>query len=435
MPPNSPQTLIPMETFRQVLSWNPYFFYQMANHIIPLTDSCSALVREYQWQRSKQAGRYDIREALATAEQRLSELLNFDVGVRYRSETLDPGYLKRVSGPVIGGSYNYGYGYGGYGLSWWRTAPALIQLSVGKLQKVATVSYTQLVASSSLTYSDTDNDGLNDTFTAVFADTTSDPSMVLVAFSAADQVVGSYTTAGSQEPLDWQIRPVTVTRLNANQLQVVGPAWLLVKPIKYEGYYVGGLNNAAIGVDSSGAIDPSDSNNFVTGLTAWIKVYSNTNYVQYIQRYAGTEYSTLVPATVINAELGELQINLSGCTGIAPSFCGANFTEEIRVNYEAGQVPQNLNGALGFTTDWTQVVIRYAIAELQRPICACADMNQQLNFWQQDLALVGYGESNNQSLFRTTDDVLKCPLGTRRGAVDAWRAISRLALHTAVNLG
>jgi hypothetical protein len=433
MPPNSPQTLLPLETFRQILSWQPFHFYQLANATVPITDSCSPLVREYQWQKSKNAGRYDIREALATAEQRLAEMLNYEVGIRYRSEVLDPGYLKRVSGPPQ--TYGGGGWYGGYASSyagWWRYGPALLQLSVGKLQRVATVSYTQLVSSTALNHADTDNDGLNDTFTATFADMTSDPAQVIIAFSAADQVAGSATTALSQQPLDWQIRPVKVTRLNATTLQAVGPSWLLVKPAKYEGYYVGGANQPNLaGVDTSGALNPATATNFVTELTAWLKTYSSPDVAQYVQRYGSEAYSIDVPVTWVDGDLGQLQIDLSGVCR-APSCWPNGFTEEIRINYEAGVPPQYLRG-LGFTGDWNQVVTRYAIAELQRPICSCADMNQQLSYWQQDLAMTGMGESNNQSLFRVANDILDCPLGTRRGAVDAWRAVGRLAQHRAVN--
>ena len=444
MPPNSSQTLLPDETFRQVINWQPYFYRQLATKEMPITSSCNPLVREYQWQGNVQAGRSDIRSAIATAEQRLCEMLNFDVGMRYRQEAIDPGYLKRISGPQQtyysgGGGWWGGYGYGLYP-GWWRSGPALVQLSVGKLQKIATVSYTQLADSTALNRYDTDGDQLDDTFVATFADTTSDPAMLIVAFKAADQVFSTtyqYQTALSQEPLDWQIRPVKITRLNANTIQAVGPSWLLVKPAKYEGYYVGGLNEPSLaGIDSSGAIALKDAANFVTGLTLWTKVYTNADTIEYVVRADGQAYSTQIPVTWVDGDLGQIQINLSGvCYPFAaPSCWTAGVTEEIRVNYEAGATPQYLRG-IGFTTDWSQVITRYALAELQKPICACDTLNQQLFYWQADLALVGRGESNNTEMFRVANDVLDCPLGTRRGAVDAWRAISRLAQHRAVNLG
>jgi len=110
--------------------------------------------------------------------------------------------------------------------------------------------------------------------------------------------------------------------------------------------------------------------------------------------------------------------------------------EEIRVNYEAGAPPQFWQGHSGWVVNWQQVIARYAIAELQRPICSCADLNQQLFYWQTDMAQTGTQTSAESGMsFRIANEVLGNPLGTKRGAVDAWRAISRLAQHRAVNLG
>jgi hypothetical protein len=147
----------------------------------PLTDSADLIVGEYPWQRPMAAARSDFRRAIAVAEQKLSTFLNYDVATRYRSEGYAVGYLKHL--PQSGAYGNWGGYYpGGYN---YRFGGALLQLNVGKLQRIATVSYSNLVASTVLNYTDGDNDGLNDTFTAEFPDTTSDPASVLIAFSAS----------------------------------------------------------------------------------------------------------------------------------------------------------------------------------------------------------------------------------------------------------
>jgi hypothetical protein len=259
MPPNKPQTALSLEAFREIVGWQNWYFYQLANSVIPLTDSANLIVCEYPWQRPMAAARSDFRRAIQKAEQQLSTALNYDVSTRYRSEGYAVGYLKQVRPSAYASWGGYGQGYGqGYG-------GALLKLNVGKLQRIATVSYTSLGASVTLVYSDGDGDGLNDTFTATFTDSTSDPAKVIVAFSASDQPTNS-STASSSNPLDWQIRPVTVTRLNASTLQITGPSWLLVKPALYErAGPSAGYNSAQTGISSSGTFDPNTTTNFVSG--------------------------------------------------------------------------------------------------------------------------------------------------------------------------
>lgn len=431
MPPNKPQTLLSLEAFRENIGWMPFSFYQMANSTIPLTDSADVIVCEYPWQRPQAAARSDFRRSIQVAEQKLSTFLSYDVSTRYRSEGYPVGFLKQLPRSSAysnwGGYYGGGYGYGA----------ALLTLNVGKLQRIATVSYTQLIESATLVYSDGDSDGLDDTFTATFADAVTDPASVVIAFSASDQPTNS-STAASINPVEWQIRPVTVTRLNPTTLQVVGPSWLLVKPVLYErAGPSAGYNSSQTGISSSGTFDPDTAANFVTGLTAWEKVYSLENQATFVRRYGTVETTTQIDVTIVDADLGQVQINLSGCYGFAPSWCGPGpATEEIRINYEAGATSAFRQAQyLNYQTDWDSVVARFAIAELAQVPAATQKQNPVLFHWRQDLAISGSSSSMGVGdTYRISNDILNNGFrNTRRGAVEAWLAVQSLAQYRAIS--
>jgi hypothetical protein len=427
MPPNKPQTLLPLESFRQIIGWMPTLFYQMANDKTPLTDSADLVVCEYPWQRPMAAARSDFRAAIAKAEQKLCNFLNYDVATRYRSEGYAVGYLKYI--PRTNAYGNWGSYYGGR-----SGGGALLQLNVGKLQKIATLAYSALT-DLAVDLTDEDGDGLLDTFTGTFTDTLTDPASVLVAFDTDDQPPNS-GTAASANPVDWQIRPVTVTRLNASTLQVVGPSWLLVKPSLYERTGPSaGYNSSQTGISSSGTFDPNLTTSYVAGLTAWKKVYSNENTATLVRRLAGNETSYTVNATIVDADMGQVQLDLSGCDSTFWCVPGAP-AEEIRINYEAGATDAFKAAQYSqYQTDWDTTVARFAIAELAQVPAATQKQNPQLFYWREDLAHTGNMNNGGGDSYRVSNEVLNNPFrNTRRGAVDAWAAVSVLAQSRAVNI-
>lgn len=80
---------------------------------------------------------------------------------------------------------------------------------------------------------------------------------------------------------------------------------------------------------------------------------------------------------------------------------------------------------------WARVVAHLAASKLDRPPCDCT--KERWSYWSTDLAFASGAEQ--QGSYSMTADELGNPLGTRRGAVMAWRYIKRpgIALvHTAV---
>src|SRR6185369_14082604 len=130
-------TLLSLERFREILSFNPFHYWQLANSTTPLLSQCVPFLRQYAWQQVDAAGRNEIIESIAVAEQRLQEWLGYSIAPHYVEATIDVDCF-------IHSNWCY---------------PQIAQLGEGKLQKIATETWTNS-ATSAITSTDTDGDGL-----------------------------------------------------------------------------------------------------------------------------------------------------------------------------------------------------------------------------------------------------------------------------------
>jgi hypothetical protein len=411
--------LLPLDTLRELISYNPFHFWQLANKLVPITDSCNTILRKYAWQARQAAGRAELEEKIGLAEQRLKEYLGYSVAPHWVTETLDVGCYRQ--------------------LLWGR---GLLTLQEGKVRQVGTLAISQ-IGEGAADLSDSDHDGLDDTFTALISDSTTSPADVRIYFAAADRYDDS-------QDLDyWEIRPVKVTRLNATTLQAVGRSWLLVKPYRYDG--VGnpvGYNPDLTGLNSSGALDPSDPDTYVANVAFYKRTISATGVATLTNDTAGTITSYTLSAEIGNHETGQVLVQPQPGQGI-PCFCGCGWNwnwpwgfgifgfypsgqpcytqpvQQVTISYEAGADIAN----------WKTIITRLALAELMRAICACEDANKEVYRWQQDLARVGTsnGIGSGES-FRVDTKALANFFGTRAGQVDAWRQVRNLRLGTSVNV-
>lgn len=379
------------------------------------------MLREFSDQQTEGAGRYQLRLAIKAAEDRLLNYLQFDVATAYNEETYDVGYLQRIGD---GSDANHpAWFFPSAGLNWsglwnnWYRLPTLLELNKGRLSRIATRTWTA-VNDGPVTLHDYDGDGLNETFTATINDASTPLTDFGVFFATADQV----QNAPNLPIENWQIRPVTFSR-NAGVVTATGPSWLLVKPVLYSGYAsVIGYNNAGIGADTSGAFDPDTATNFVSTVSFYKKVYTNENIAYLDIDDCGTVTSYQMCAVIADRSTGQVRLDFTCCNGL-PGGCPStwNATQRIRINYEAGENLPN----------WQTIVTRLALAELRKKISACEQSNQEVNWWQRNLAEVATGGTEG---YRIDNDALGNPLGTRAGAVYAWNQIKNLRMLRGVNM-
>lgn len=425
--------LLPLDSWRKYMGYNPFHFNGLSNSKVPVTSACNTLVQKYEWQRVDAVGRSEIVQAIESAEARLQEYLGYSVAPHYVIKTYDfPHYLDAHQ-------WRIGLNIGADS----RTIP--VSLKEGYLQAVG-IENVISIGDAALAFIDQDGDGILDTFTASIATTATDPDSIAVYFTTADRVDSSVVSE------DWRVRPVQVT-ISGGTVSIRGRSYLVVKPIKYEGM-----------VDPGIGFDPNTVTNYVVNLTIAVRTTNPDGQA------VDTAQATLLWETVpcagwwgccgnqTNSPLYTTNINDPAAVGMAVARVGIRDADRGQVlpgqavydvtsaqwramNWSSFREPDRVtirflagypleNGDMA--NKWRVIVARMAAAELARPICACDVANQQLYHWQFDVSRAG-GANSEQYSISPAD--LDNPFGTRRGHVWAWKQVRNLRVGGGTRVG
>lgn len=418
--------LLPLDTLRAFLQYNPYHFFGLSNSNIPLNSQCNTLVAEYGFQDALRVGRAEIRERILYAEQKLADYLRYDVAPRYRVDTLP--WVTRFDHI----SRRWGVNSNGEYMS--------LTLPYGYTQAVGAETVTSIATSVAITT--TLAYRMSDTFTLSVATTVTDPDEIAIYFNATDRAAASGVT---DEPVSqrWRIQPVSVS-IVAGVATIKGSTWLLVKPTHYQGFSApgSGLDPATAGVLATSLdvarvwIDPDGETVTTAGATLIWETWPWPGYcVACSSASPNNPYSADPAATgqavarcgIRDVEMGIVTPGSAvySATATPPQWIAtpfANCTEPDRVTVRyLGGLPL-VNGRMN--SFWAEIVCMLTVAEIPGPICACKETNQRLDRWQFDLARSS-GNGGEQYAYISSDD-LNGPFGTRRGQVEAWRRVKQL---------
>lgn len=410
--------LTPLDHFRQFIRWNPWYFWGLANSTrLPITSGCQGLLYEEPWQIAEGLSRGEIRHCLLQAEQAISQLAGFRVAPQYDERTLD--YPRPGQSPM-----QYGRPRGADGR--WLAFP----LGEGHIQALGVETLTVIQANKAVAYSDSDGDGVDDTFTVTAATTVTDPLQIAVYFSSTERYDG--TGAGDR----WRVQPVRVA-ISGGTATITGPKWLLVKPALYA------RTTMRVGVDNDG-LDFETATNFVTTLDVYrrhINGDGTTNETAQALLYwessdgcCGSTDSSTDPAAIAtavarvgirNAEFGvifpgEATYDSTNLVWSSVPWDGCRQPDRVLVRFLAGYPLQTRTTSPDYgqmDAEWRETACMLAAANLTCPAPACDGIKRTLLYWQTDLARADAAQGS----FATTQEVLNCPWGTRRGQVMAWR--------------
>lgn len=391
------QTILALDDFRKHITYNPWHFWQLASQKVPAISACDPIVRQYGWQNAGAAGRAEVIDGLYQAERILTTHLGFAPGLNYVTESMNIACWQHSYNDVIGKLNGLG---------------RLIKLDQGKVKKIATLSLTQLDPAAAVARSDKDSDTLKEYFEIIlpFSDTSVALADIVVYFSTSD-----WLAEWGQD--DAQVRPVKVTRQDANNIKISGASWLLVKPYKYQGVgTVPGYDPGITGQQVNGSFDPSDDNNYVTTLAVFKQVWSDANKISITKNGTTAAYDIFI--NDMGLELGQITLGLSNCQLIDALYCTCcnNSQTDVTINYQAGDT----------SIDWSKEISRLALAELDKPLCGCT--NLEVARWQRDRA-----ETTNPTAgFRIDNNQLGNPLGTREGQIYAWLRVKEKRLLTGI---
>jgi len=422
-------SLLPLDDFRRVLGFNPWHFWGLTNATVPVTSACNDVVREYAWQAADAVGRHEITEAIALAEARLADALQYHAAPKYEVLTIQwPHYFD--DGQIRLGPAQP---------PWHRLK---VQLPKGKVRKIGFRRLDFIGARTNpITLSDQDGDGLNDTFEISFATTVTDPEEIAIYFEAADRWDDPATTDVDAMEV-YRVRPVRVT-IAGGTATVRGRAWLIVKPTLYEG------------AQSADGLDPSVVGSLATNLDAYRLWYDPSGVVadesQAVMLWdtnpgdcggcccdaatlpasssgdPAAEAYAVARAGISDSDNGLVvpaEATYNATTGIwcetGPSACREPDRVKLRV---LSGVPLK-----GCQVDdrMRLVVARMAMADMAKPICACESANRELHTWQFDVSRTG--GANDEQFGAVSEKDLGNPFGTRRGHIFAWREVERLAI-------
>lgn len=415
-------SLLPVESFREILGYSPWHWWGLANQNVPVTSGCNRVVRQYSWQDAHVLGRADISRAIEIAEERLADYLGYDVAPVYREDT--------VTWPKY------------HDASVWRTANSVgasgrfvsVRLPRMHLRSIGTEKRT-LLSTPAVMLLDEDNDGLYDTFEIRVTTTITDPIRLGVYFTRNDRLDDADVSESAR------VKPLRI-RFSGGQAIIRGRSWIIVRPINYEGY-------------GSSALDPD-----VTAIYAsTLEVYDLTteadgetlNTCQAVMRweslphpdmcycaactgvtYTGNEFDPSAEGKAVarcgirDAELGYVipgvSVRNTDGTWAAQGLIYFREPERVTVRYQAGLALDN-DGQMN--RNFRTIVARLAAAELAGRPLNCEQANLELYRWQFDLARAA-GANSEQYQISPAD--LDNPFGTKAGQVYAWKQVKNLAL-------
>lgn len=421
--------ILPLEAWRKSMGYHPWHFWGLKDDsTLKVTSACNTIVTQYAWQKADALSRDAIRQGIMAAEGRLREHLGFSVGRVFVEETL------RFPRPKH------------YGHSWLAPIDAdgqwlAIRASEGYIRALGPETYSVISASAAATPSDQDGDGINDTFTVTISGVTVENlEEVGVYFIASDRLDGE----GVSEK--YRIAPVSMS-LASGVLTIKGRLYLLVKPVKYEGFgALSGLNPTTSGVlaenvavyrrhasvsgtttDTAQAVLVWETDPWPT----WATCDDGLTYADGNTDPAARAYA-IARAQIRDGRNGLVTVGAASYDSTAQQWNAINWStcrqpDRVILRYEAGarlDALDNTSQLSRIAGQWDQIVARFACAEMPRRTFGCQEATMEIYRWQFDLAR---SAGANSEQYRISEGDLSNPFGTAAGAVYAWNNVKQLA--------
>lgn len=432
---------LPLETFRELMGFNPFWFYGMADSSEWLrpgaqvgNQGCRGVTKEFSWQDRDYAGRQDIREAISRAEQKMALQLRYWPAPKYFEDTVEwPRYYdNRFIRNMPADS----------DMRWLR-----VKVPNGWVQSAGVETRTAISIAKGVNYFDNDNDGYDDiAIIGPVATTVTDPKEIAVYFNASDRY--GYDNNLSEK---WRIAPLRISISNG-QLTLYGPAWMFVRPVLQSSVTARDIDPHENPSPFANTVDiyrrytdgSSTDVNQSQGVVYW---ETRPNHCGYCLCGSCTNSSVVTgspydPAATSRA-VARVGIRDSKSGSVTPAESLFDVTtgtwssinwwvceepDRVTIRYLAGY-PLDSDGQMN--PRFRELVAILAAAELARPISGCSESNRILFYWQQDLAKTG----REDDLYATSADILDNPFGSRRGQVHVWREVVNLARGTGIRAG
>ena len=399
------RTLLPMDEWFRIMGINPLHGNQV--NLEDLQNAfCGTLWFQHQWQQGTQIGREDLARAIAQAEHRIQEYVGYSLVADWvtdeRRPTIRPNRPELINVATSD-------------VRWYN------QVTIGDAKKWISGGQratTLITAGETITYSDdtTPADGYEETATVTVPAGQLSETCEIRAFypgKAADPV--------------WEIKPLrSVTLVGSNFVLVFDRHQAVLEDLQEA------LVPAAVeGTDDANFLEEVDVYRVFNDPQAQADLLweplprcsCDTGTSCVICQYA-TQTGCLIARgdpdnTILSYHPGTWNAETEQFDPTA--LVQSRQPDLIRLWYYAGHQAKGLDCNL-ITMDpyWAVVVAHFAAALLRKPPCECNKLD--FEHWQEDLAFAaGVGEA---SIFNLSPAELSNPFGTRRGMIEAWRAVN-----------
>lgn len=379
------RTLLTLDRFFALVGMHPLTANQIGVTLNNVEYGCGHTLFQYGWQQSR-IGREDIAQAISDAETRIADLLGYDVAPRWNKQD-----LRVVSAGMTSKTSR------GYVISGGLEGKSLVEAAV------------------TVTYNDLDSDGYNETASISVTTTVTDPQEIAVYYP------------GKSGEDAWEIRPINVSISGGIATVTFSRHQCVLED----------LMDAPLNPDE---VDGLVDGNFLETVDVYrhyLDPATQAKLMWEARDYcgecgAGNGACSACSYVIQNACL-LVQDRRLGRVLLTPAEWDADETEftsaiwsvqraadRAQIYYRAGYYDPNLaTPFLSMSPIFERIVANYALSLLPMPICDCGVANARYHEVAMDLADV---ENGRTIAFEQN------PLGTTKGALDAWNLCKDICL-------
>jgi len=405
-----PYTALSPYRYAKIMGINPIQFMSGTdNGILFPTTGCTDRWWHYSWQDPNKVSRMELAEEILRAEDDIAAQLKYRPGPWWieDDEIVYPRYYRRELTALRGYKPNSSY--------------KTVSLEYGHFIQGGKRTVSLVSAGAAVTLYDDDSDGFNET------------ALITVATALTDACEIKVYYPDTNGGIDYEIRPARVKTLSGGTLTFKFDAWLLFKPEILAGW----PGNYTVQPDY---IDATDASNYLATVDIY-REYADPEE-ECVLYWEGAPGSTLCgtcggtgcdsctplsqsaciqPKAAKNGSVIVVPSTYSEGVHTPSTFCTGREPDRVIASYQSG-ASELYKGCKRVPDDLAKAITYMATARLARPLCTtCENVKAMEDRLRQDLIFITDGQTSETRF--VTPEVIRCPFGTRRGEVEAWRII------------
>lgn len=391
-------TLLSLDRFAQVVGIQPLHFNQVVVPDLADVRVCGLPIYQYGWQMADKIGREEIAQAIAQAEQVITDLLGFSPAPTY---TYDERHLMAGSMGSLWPTVHLNSGY----------------FIGGGIQQRAGLGHWPIV------YTDSDGDGYYETATV---------DAVVGTITLPDEIAIFHPGHNGDDA--WEIKPSSVT-ISDGAATIVFRREQAVREVLWESMGAGSLNG-------------STDSNFLQEVDVYRRYHDTSLMAQFLWAPETSPYGCSCSGTTdtcdicgVAAQYGLMTArdNKFSLAAVQPAdWTGSGWSQgtfsmcrgpyRLRTWYAHGYRNMRLaRPNVQMDPSFERAIAALALTYLDRPLCSCNSLENYTRYWREDLSL-NYSNQSSSTSHTLSRNLLDNPIGMTRGAVNAWNLVKQRML-------